>query len=380
MEELFVKDRLRLLLDHFGEVGDPREPAKVKYPLREVLFLVTCATIAGCDDYDEIADWGDHHLDFLRRHSEYFFGTPKEDWLRVVLNRIDPALFEDCFIAWATALRPDAPDLIALDGKTLRRSGDASAGARPLHLVSAWASTQRLVLCQEAVDTKENECAAILAILERLQLKGALVTIDAIATNPAVARAVTAAGGDYVLALKKNQPGLHGEVARYFADPEAQTLPVLTVTDKDHGRIETQTYSVSHEVGWMSGDRRHPGEPRFEALKSLVMTTTRTERHGKVSQETRYFISSAILSPERAAEAIRGHWGIESMHWVLDVIFREDLSRLRRGHGARNMALVRRLAFNLVRTGRGRRSIKTARKAAGWSTAFLETLITPQPR
>jgi len=298
----------------------------VKYPLREVLFLVTCATIAACDDYDEIAAWGDHHLDFLRRHSEYFFGIPKEDWLRVVLNRIDPALFEDCFIAWTTALRADAPDLIALDGKTLRRSGDASAGARPLHLVSAWASTQRLVLCQEAVDAKENECAAILAILGRLELKGALVTIDAIATNPAVARAVTAAGGDYVLALKKNQPGLHGEVARYFADPEAQTLPVLTLTDKDHGRIETRTYRVSHETGRMSSDRRHPGEPRFEGLKSLVMTITRTERHGKVSQETRYFISSAILSPERAAEAIRGHWGIESMHWVLDVIFREDLT------------------------------------------------------
>jgi len=318
--------RLRPGTNISSSTVDPREPAKVKYPLREVLFLVTCATIAACDDYDEIAAWGDHHLDFLRRHSEYFFGIPKEDWLRVVLNRIDPALFEDCFIAWTTALRADAPDLIALDGKTLRRSGDASAGARPLHLVSAWASTQRLVLCQEAVDAKENECAAILAILGRLELKGALVTIDAIATNPAVARAVTAAGGDYVLALKKNQPGLHGEVARYFADPEAQTLPVLTLTDKDHGRIETRTYRVSHETGRMSSDRRHPGEPRFEGLKSLVMTITRTERHGKVSQETRYFISSAILSPERAAEAIRGHWGIESMHWVLDVIFREDLT------------------------------------------------------
>ncbi|MFN4090415.1 MAG: ISAs1 family transposase, partial [Alphaproteobacteria bacterium] len=161
---------------------------------------------------------------------------------------------------------------------------------------------------------------------------------------------------------------------------EARTLPALTVIDKDHGRIETRTYRVSHEAGWMSSDRRHPGEPRFEGLKSLVMTTTRTERHGKVSQETRYFISSAALSPERAAEAIRGHWGIESMHWVLDVVFREDLSRLRRGHGARNMALVRRLAFNLVRAGRGRRSIKTARKAAGWDTAFLDTLLTTQPR
>lgn len=225
-------------------------------PLREVLFLVTCASIAGCDDYDEIAAWGEHHLDFLRGRSEYFFGVPKEDWLRVVLNRIDPALSKACFAAWASALRPDGPDLIALDGKALRRSGDSAAGQKPLHLVSAWASTQRLVLCQEAVDAKENECAAILAILERLSVKGALVTIDAIATNPTVAAAITQAGGDYVLALKRNQPTLHDEVARYFADPAAAPLQTIEITDKDHGRIETRRYTVSHEVDWLTGERR----------------------------------------------------------------------------------------------------------------------------
>lgn len=380
MEQIFVKDRLRLLLDHFGEVGDPREAAKIKFPLREVLFLVTCATIAGCDDYDEIAAWGEHHLGFLRGYSEYFFGVPKEDWLRVVLNRIDPALFEACFMAWATALRRDAADLIALDGKTLRRSGDSAAGTKPLHLVSAWASTQRLVLCQEAVDAKENECAAILAILARLSIKGALVTIDAIATNPEVAAAITKGGGDYVLALKRNQPTLHDEVARYFADPATTGLQAIEITDKDHGRIETRRYSVSREIDWLTSDRRYPDEPRFPALKSLVKTTTRTEWRGKITEETRYFISSAPLTAQRAAEAIRAHWGIESLHWVLDVVFREDQSRLRRGHGAQNMALVRRLAFNLVRAGRGKRSIKTARKAAGWSPDFLASLILPSGR
>jgi predicted transposase YbfD/YdcC len=380
MDQLLVKDRLRLLLDHFGVVGDPREACKVRYPLREVLFLVTCASIAGCDDYDEIADWGDHHLGFLRCHAEYHFGTPKEDWLRVVLNRIDPALFEAGFMAWAKTLRADAPDLIALDGKTLRRSGDEAAGLKPLHVVSAWASTQRLVLAQEAVDAKDNECAAILAILGRLDVEGALVTIDAIATNPTVAETITKAGGDYVLALKRNQPTLHGEVETYFADPATSGLRSVTAIDKDHGRIETRTTRVSHDVGWLTGDRRHPGEHRFPSLGSLVQTTTQVERRGKTSQETRYFISSARLTPERAAEAIRGHWGVESLHWVLDVIFKEDLSRLRRGHGAQNMALVRRLAFNIVRAGRGKRSIKTARKAAGWSPDFLTSLIRPQTR
>lgn len=380
MEQIFVKDRLRLLLDHFGEVGDPREAAKVKFPLREVLFLVSCATIAGCDDYDEITAWGEHHLAFLRGYSEYFFGVPKEDWLRVVLNRIDPALFEACFMAWATTLRGDAADLIALDGKTLRRSGDSAAQSKPLHLVSAWASTQRLVLCQEAVDTKENECAAILAILGRLSVKGALVTIDAIATNPEVAEAITTGGGDYVLALKRNQPTLHDEVARYFADPATTGLRSIEITDKDHGRIETRRYSVSREIDWLTSGRRYPDEPRLPALKSLVKTTTRTEWRGKITEETRYFVSSAPLTPQRAAEAIRAHWGIESLHWVLDVVFREDQSRLRRGHGAQNMALVRRLAFNLVRAGRGKRSIKTARKAAGWNPDFLASLILPRQR
>lgn len=378
--EAVVKDRLRLLLDHFGDVGDPREAAKVKYPLPEVLFLVTCATIAGCDDYDEIGLWGDRHLEFLRGHAEYFFGTPKEDWLRVVLNRIDPALFEACFTAWAAALHPDGADLIALDGKTLRRSGDAAADRKPLHLVSAWASTQRLVLCQEAVDAKENECAAILAILGRLKLQGALVTIDAIATTPTVAQAITEAGGDYVLALKRNQPTLHDEVERYFGDPAAAGLPTIESTDKDHGRIEIRRTCVSHEVEWLAGDRRYPDEPRFPALKSLIKTTTRTEWRGKITQETRYFICSAPLTPQRAAEAIRAHWGVESLHWVLDVVFREDQSRLRRGHGAQNMALVRRLAFNLVRAGKGKLSIKTARKAAGWDPKLLTDLILHQAR
>jgi predicted transposase YbfD/YdcC len=380
MEPLFVKDRLRVLLDHFGAVRDPREAAKVRYPLREVLFFVTCATIAGCDDYDEIALWGEHHLDFLKRYSEYYFGLPGEDWLRVVLNRIDPALFEACFMAWALGLRPDAADLIALDGKTLRRSGDSGTEAKPLHLVSAWASTQRLVLAQEAVDAKENECAAILAILGRMKLDGALVTIDAIATNPTLAQAIIDAGGHYVLALKRNQPSLHDEVARYFADPATTGIEAAETTDKDHGRIEIRRTAVSHDIGWLTGDRRYPDEPRFPGLKNVVMTTTRTEWRGKVTTETRYFISSATLTPERAAEAIRAHWGIESLHWVLDVIFKEDQSRLRRGHGAENMALVRRLAFNLVRAGRGKKSIKTARKAAGWDPEFLASIINPQPR
>ena len=382
MEPAFVKNRLALLLEHFGQIPDPREPAKVRYPLREVLFLVTCASVAGCDDYDEIAHWGEMNLPFLRRHSEYFFGVPGEDWLRALLNRIDPALFETCFMSWALSLRPDAADLIALDGKSLRRSGDSAKAQAPLHLVSAWASSQRLVLAQEPVDAKENECAAMLEILKRLKIESALVTIDAIATNPEIAKAITDAGGDYLLALKSNQPRLHAEVEAYFAEAPAGEIQTVQTLDKDHGRIETRITSVSRNTRWLLAEdhRRYPGHPRFPTLNSLVRTTTRTEHRGKTTEQTRYFISSALLTPERAAQAVRAHWGVESFHWVLDVVFREDLSRLRRGHGAHNMALVRRFAFNILRQGRGKRSIKTARKAAGWSPDFLASLLFPQPR
>ena len=381
MEPGFVKNRLALLLDHFGDIPDPREPPKVRFPLREVLFMVTCATVAGCDDYDEIAYWGEVNLPFLRRYAEYFFGVPREEWLRTLLNRIDPELFETCFTSWALSLRPDAPELIALDGKTLRRSGDSGRGQAALHLVSAWASSQQLVLAQEPVDAKHNECAAILEILKRLSIKGALVTIDAIATNPQVAQAITDAGGDYVLALKSNQPTLHREVADDFAHAPVSELDILEVVDKDHGRIETRTTAVSQNIRWLGAeaDRHYPGHPRFPTLRSIVKTTTTTEYKGKTTRETRYFFSSAALSAQRAAAAIRAHWGIESFHWVLDVVFKEDLSRLRRGHGARNMALVRRFAFNMVRHGKGKRSIKTTRKAAGWSSNILAHIVTPSP-
>lgn len=378
-DAVMVKNRLAQLLEHLGDVPDPREPEKVRFPLREVLFLVTCASVAGCDDYDEIAYWGEVNLPFLRTYAEYFFGVPKEDWLRTLLNRIDPELFEACFTSWALSLRKDAADLIALDGKSLRRSGDSATGAGPLHLVSAWASTQRLVLAQEPVDTKENECAAILDILKRLSIKGALITIDAIATNPEIASAITDAGGDYLLALKANQPTFHAEVSKYFDDAPSSEVSTVKTVDKDHGRIETRTTCVSANVSWLlaNDQRRYPDHPRFPTIKTIVKTTTETERRGKITQETRYFISSAALTPERAADAIRAHWGIESFHWVLDVVFKEDLSRLRRGHGARNMALVRRFAFNMVRHGKGKRSIKTTRKAAGWSSDILARIVTP---
>ena len=387
MDEVFVKARTRSLLEHFAAITDARPQWKVAYPLPEILLLVVSATIASCDDYDDIVAWGEAHLDFLRRFSPYHHGIPCTDWLRVLMNRMDPDLFSTCFMAWAGELRPDAADLIAIKpapaqagGKTSRRSHDRSRGKAALHLVSAFATTHNLVLGQEAVADKSCESQAIPELLARLALNGALVTIDAIACNPTIARAITEAGGDYLLAVKGNQPTLQREIERYFVDAPAAQIDIASETEKGHGRIETRRHVVSHTIDWLSGDRRYPDEPRFARLTAIAMVEATVESKGQTSTARRYYISSAPLTALRLAQAVRLHWGIENcLHWVLDVTFKEDQSRLRAGHGAKNMAVVRHFAINIVRRAQDRRSIKTRRKLAGWDPAYLASLLNPKP-
>jgi predicted transposase YbfD/YdcC len=257
----------------------------------------------------------------------------------------------------------------------------ARAAAAPLHLVSAWATGERLVLAQEAVDEKENECAAIPDLLDPLALDGALVTIDAIACNPAMATAIGARGGNYLLAVEANQPTLLKEITACFEQAPADELASHVGHDKGHGRTERRRYAVSQTIDWLGSNRRYPGEPRFPDLKSIARVKAEVEQAGATTRSLRYYLSSATLSPERLAHAVRGHWGIENgLHRVLDVVFRDDQSRLRRGHGgARNMAIVRHFAINLVRLGKDNRSIKTTRKLAGWKTAELARLLSPPP-
>ena len=374
------KSRLSVLLEHFATIEDPRDVRRIAHPLPEVLLLVVCGTMADCDDYDHIAAWGAAHLGFLRRHLPYEHGVPGGRWLTILMNRLDPALFQAAFTAWVRATWPDRPDFVAIDGKTSRRSHDRAAGAGPLHLVSAFATTSRLVLGQEAVADKSNELTAIPALLARLAekdgLKGALVSIDAMATNAAIAGAITAAGADYPLAVKANQPTLRAEVEACFAAAPPGTLETDTDLDKGHGRLEQRTVSVAREVEWLTGERRFPGELRLPEPACLVRVEARTERGGKSHAETRYYIASATLSAAQAAQAIRGHWGIENrLHWVLDVVFGDDQSRLRKGHGAGNMAVVRHFALNLVRAAKDKRSLKLRRKLAGWAPGYLDELL-----
>ena len=216
--EGFKPSRLRLLLDHLGHVDDPREPWRVAHPLAEVLFLAVCDTIADCDDYDAIADWGAAHLPFLRRYAPFHHGVPGGRWLTILMNRIDPHLFAEVFTAWVRTTWPELPDFVALDGKTSRRSHDRREGVAPLHLVSAFATTRRLVLGQEAVPDKANKTAAIPVLLERLGrddgLKGTLVSIDAIATNPVIAKAIRAVGAEYCASRRARHLRRHRQRAR----------------------------------------------------------------------------------------------------------------------------------------------------------------------
>jgi predicted transposase YbfD/YdcC len=379
------RSRLRALLDHFAIIEDPREPWRVAHPLSEVLLLVVCGTIADCDDYEGIAEWGKAHLMFLRRFLPYYHGVPGARWLTILMNRIDPLLFSDAFTAWVRETWPERPNLVAIDGKTSRRSHDRSIDKAPLHLVSAFATTSRLVLGQEAVADKTNETSAIPILLERLAakdgLKGTLVSIDAIATNPTIATAIKDAGADYLLAVKANQPTLRCEIETFFADARPESLDSATDLDKGHGRIEQRTVTVAREVDWLDGDRRFPGEVRLPHVATIVRVTSRAELKDRGRFETRYYVSSAALTAARAAQAVRSHWAIEnSLHWVLDVTFGDDQSRLRTGHGAKNMAVVRHFAINLARAVKDKRSIKLRRKCAGWNTEYLATILGYRPR
>lgn len=376
----------RSLIAQFAALEDPRQSWKVLFPLPEVLLLVLCGTLAGAEDFVEIRRWGQMHQDFLRRLLPFKAGVPSHDTLNDVVNAIDGALFAECFTAWVETLRDPAvapataPEIVAIDGKTSRRTHDRGKDRGPLHMVSAWASSQRLVLGQQACEAKSNEITAIPLLLERLALTGALVTIDAMGTQTRIAQAILNRGGDYLLAVKDNQPSLHDEIRRYLDDQAALIQSRFETTDGDHGRVEVRRHLVSHDVDWLTTARRFPGEPRFPGLRAIAMVEAEVERNGGTSLERRYYLSSMPLDAKLFASAVRCHWHVENrLHWVLDVVFHEDLSRLRSGAGPQNMATVRHMAMNLLRGPKDKHSLKVRRKSAAWDTAYLEALLRQSP-
>lgn len=362
----------KALLDTFSALDDPRQSWKVVYPLREILLVVLCATMAGADDFVEIERWACNKIDFLRRLLPFDRGIPSHDTLNDVINALPSDDFARCFSTWVDFMREQEPDIVAIDGKTSRRAHNRDKGQNPLHLVSAWASRQRLVLGQQACEEMSNEITAIPILLERLELTGALVTIDAMGCQTKIAAAIRAKGADYLLALKDNWPALSGEVERFFIDTDPATLERHETTDNDHGRLEIRRHAVCHDVAWLLSHRRFPGEWRFKDLAMLAMVERVTERNGKTSVERSFYLSSAKLSARQFASAVRAHWHVENrLHWIMDVVFHDDLMRLRTENGPANMATIRHMSLNLIKTINDKASLKVRRKTLGWNDEYL---------
>jgi len=378
-DEEMPRARLALLLKHFSQIDDDREAWRVMYPLSEVLLLLTCATISSCDDFEDIVAWGEDHLDFLKKFSPFYFGIPCQRWLRTLVNRVDPVLFARCFEDWIKALWPSRHDLIAIDGKTSRRTHNKRTGTKALHTLSAYATNARLTLAQLSVPEKTNEITAIPELLDHLaegnQLAGALVTIDAMGCQVEIAKKIVEHKADFLLSLKGNQSTLEAEVKDYFRTAPENELIMKTTVEKDHGRIETRIYTASKNVDWMRGEKNHPGQMKFEHIKTILRVVNRTEFKDKCTFDERFFISSAPLDVERLSLGCRGHWGVESMHWLLDVEFKDDLSRYRCGFGTKNMAVIRRFALGLVRAAKTKGSVKTRRKSASWNMGLLLNIL-----
>lgn len=379
------------ILDYFAQVPDPRRDNENKrHKLIDIIAIALLATICGAEHFTEMEQWGEANEDWLRTFLELPNGIPSHDTFGDVFARLDPAEFRKCFITWVEAIRAATDgEVIAIDGKTLRRSHQRRKGVGAIHLVSAWARSNRLTLGQVKVEGKSNEITAIPELLRLLHLKGCIVTIDAMGTQKEIAELICEKGADYVLALKNNQPNLKAEVEGIFeaecaAQKEEQKLKkqsspkaadVFETSESGHGREETRRVYSLEAPEWLRG------KEQWSHLSSLIMVEARRELNDQASTERRYYMSSLAPDAKRAAEAVRGHWGIEnSSHWVLDVVFGEDDSRVRVGNAPENLALVRKLTHNLLQQETTlKRGIQTKRLKAGWDRSYLLKILNVKP-
>jgi predicted transposase YbfD/YdcC len=362
--------------DHFAALTDPRR-REVTYPLINVVVIALCAVICGADDFVAIAKFGRTKRDWLARFLDLSSGIPSHDRFNAILAAIKPAQFEQCLLSWISALHEiTAGQVIAIDGKTLRRSFDAASGKSAIHMVSAWATANHISLGQVVVDAKSNEITAIPKLLEMLELSGAVVTIDAMGCQTEIAQKIVAGGGTYCLAVKGNQPTLHQGLVNFFqehlADDFART-PVRRhqTEEQGHGREETRYYFICPVP------KHLPDAARWAGLKAIGMTINNTQRGGKDCNEVHYYLLSKHVAARRFAEAVRSHWGIENhLHWQLDVTFQEDQCRLRQGHADANFSSLRRTALSLLKhESTAKVGIKNKRLTAGWDEAYLEKVL-----
>lgn len=366
--------------DAFEALPDPRTGNAKRHDLLEVLTIALTATICGAESCSDFADFAVDREDLFREFLRLENGVPSHDTFSRIFRLLDPAAFAGCFGRFVDGVGAAGKGVIAIDGKTLRRSFDDAARANPLSVVTAFASATRLVVGQQSFRIAEgdSEILAARALLECLELEGCLVTADAIHCQVETARTIRDRGGDYLLRLKGNRPALQAMAEEYFDDPHILAdLATAETTDGDHGRIEIRRAWVSHELDWLRGSKSACCEPvLLPDLACLGMIEATVEHRGKTTTTRHYHVSSRALTPKDYLEAARAHWSVENgLHWVLDVVFDEDRARNRKDHGPENLATLRKLALNILNSARPGISVRRKRKRSGWSNDFARSII-----
>lgn len=371
------KEANHSIVGHFSSLKDPRIQLKTSHRLIDIIVITLCAVICGADDWVEIARFGRAKEHWFRTFLALPKGIPSHDTFGRVFSLLDPEEFAKCFASWIRSafLMSDA-DIVAIDGKTARRSHDRANGKPCIHMVSAWAAKNRLILGQVKTEDKSNEITAIPELLKTLDIKGCIVTIDAMGCQKEIAQQIVDQGADYLISLKGNQGNLHKEVQLLFEDAEKNGLNDLshqsyTTVDGGHGRVETRSFTVTDYVDW------YEEKSKWKKLTTFGMVQSIREMREETKPETRYFISSLPLDAKKFAEAARYHWSVENcLHWGLDISFREDDCRVRKGHAPENLAILRRFALSLLKRDPVRKiGVKASRKAAGWDNDYLLHLL-----
>lgn len=363
---------------HFMVIYDRRQEGKVWHKLIDVLFIAVMATICNCDDWLEIELWAKAREEWLRKYLELPNGIPSQYTYERVFDAIDPKQFGRCFNGWMEEVTEKGKGtIIALDGKTNRGTAEEKRGKKAIHIVSAWCSSNRMILGQVKTNDKSNEITAVPELLDMLSIKGCIVTVDALNTQKkTVDKIVEEKKADYVVALKENHPTLHGEVKGYFEDVEkdgykGENIQVHRTYEKGHGRIEERLYYYSTDIKWMDA------RADWKKMNGIGMVIRKVEKDGKETVEKAFHFGS-IVSVAEYANAVRTHWGIESAHWSLDVTFREDANRTRKGNAPENLALLKRLALNMVKKDTERyakRSLKAKRFTASLDMDYTDYIL-----
>jgi predicted transposase YbfD/YdcC len=362
--------------EHFSELEDPRIERNKLHDLMDIVILVICAVISGADGWEAIEEFGKEKLDWLRRFAPFANGVPSHDCIANVISRLSVKGFQECFVRWTgAAMEAAGGEIIAVDGKTARGSHDRKRGRKALHMVSAWASTNRLVLGQEATEEKSNEITAIPKLLKLLELAGSIVTIDAMGCQREIAAQIIAQDGDYVLGLKGNQSTMQEAAEDFFTVAKMNEFAGVKhdfheELDKDHGRLEIRRYWITEDL------RTLPNTQLWTGLRSIGMVERECWIDDTHSLETRFFLNSISADAHRFAHAVRGHWGVENrLHWRLDVVFSEDASRIRKGNAPAIMTSIRHLCMNLFERESSSLRLSQKRRKAAWNDNYRAKVV-----